>query len=197
MRDNGGFHATRAFSEGLCLSAVHDSFFGPPSQVVASLNILMSGFAPESPILDAEGSCQSLDPDVSETPICCLRSGNRTAPLTACITELRGDWKFLKAFWQAIDQGMGLGFKAQWLAIAQVTHVMTLMRFLGKEWLQLRTGWSSNHLCYHCTATSGDFLTVPYSRDKNPRRCMHGPNGFLQCCLKNPEQPSHEAEIRV
>ena len=79
-------------------------------KVVASLNILMSGFAPEPSILDAEGSCQSLDPNVSETPICCLGSENRTAPLTACVTELRGDWKFLKAFWQAIDQGIGFRF---------------------------------------------------------------------------------------
>ena len=77
-----------------------ESSLEPPFQVVASMNILMSGFTPESPILDATGNCHSLDPKVTDTPICSLReSTTSTRLLKVCVTELRGDWKFLKAYW--------------------------------------------------------------------------------------------------
>ena len=70
----------------------------PESQVVASLNVLLHGFQPERPILDKDGHCSTTHPDLSSAPIAKMDSDGGEN-LQCALTEVRGDWKFLKDHW--------------------------------------------------------------------------------------------------
>ena len=70
------------------------------AEVVASLNILLHGFQPERPILCKDGKCETLYPVASKDPILHMDDGSATGTQLRCaLTEVRGDWKFLKDSW--------------------------------------------------------------------------------------------------
>ena len=63
-------------------------------KVVASLNLLFHGCHPERPILDCNGHCDSTAPAIAaDKPLRILATGEK---MMATVTEIRGDWKYMK-----------------------------------------------------------------------------------------------------
>ena len=66
------------------------------SQIVTSFNALFAGLEPRGPIL--QNGVFQCGPDceatLTATPLHIQEDTGK--PLKACVTELRGDWKFLK-----------------------------------------------------------------------------------------------------
>ena len=62
--------------------------------MVASLDALFAGLVPVADILNGEGECPDLHPQLSHDALGVRAEDGRT--LVAAVTEYRGDWKFFR-----------------------------------------------------------------------------------------------------